>query len=728
MIDRYRKAGREAKIAADAQAAISAKMEDIRADAKQIAREVAAGHPDDIIDLVEAYLTQVPAAITQSLKRADDPSGTTLPFGFAVSSAEDVAKMLPPRVPRFRPNMPVPGKAGWTLDRLLGVGGFGEVWYAKHDRMASLVGAIKFCFGQTGRDLIHEADLIDRVMQAGTHPNIVPLKDVHLDGDAPWIMFEYVGGGTLTDWIHSLAGKSNEDRLPQVLSAIKQLADAVAFFHALERPLVHRDLKPSNILLDRVTKKLRITDFGIGAVAARESNRQESRGESSRGGRLLSYLRGSHTPTYSSPQQRRGDAPDPRDDVHALGVIAYQMLTGKLDSGPGTGATRALKRMGVGDDVAELLLRCASEELEDRPRHAGELLAELASVGERRDVSPPVAPSPAAVPQPERLSPPAQASGLGNGAEVASSLKGSLTGDGATLSGSKPVLADSPGRSPGLKETALRAEDKPLAVPVVPLVPRVRKAGDRHEIPLPGGAKMAFAWCPPGTFLMGSPSSEKERGDNETQHAVTLTKGFWMGIHPVTQAQWRAVMGTDPSHFKGDTLPVERVSWDDTQAFCRDLKQQAGVELRMPTEAEWEYAARGGTMTPFYFGSVLDGAQANCNGINPYGVGTHGPSLETTTPVGNYAAKYPSPWGLTDMLGNVWEWCADWYGAYTGREIEDPTGSKVGGSSRVRRGGGWNSEARYCRAACRGRFTPLGRRSNFGFRLAADASAFSPAG
>ena len=130
VIERYRKANREAKLATDAEEAISAKMDVIREVAKQIAREVAAGESAEVIDLVEAYLTQVPAAITQSLKRADDPTGTTLPLGFAIRSAEEVARMLPPRVPRFRPAMPVPGKPGWTLDHLLGVGGFGEVWFA----------------------------------------------------------------------------------------------------------------------------------------------------------------------------------------------------------------------------------------------------------------------------------------------------------------------------------------------------------------------------------------------------------------------------------------------------------------------------------------------------------------------------------------------------------------------------------------------------------------------
>lgn len=223
--------------------------------------------------------------------------------------------------------------------------------------------------------------------------------------------------------------------------------------------------------------------------------------------------------------------------------------------------------------------------------------------------------------------------------------------------------------------------------------------------------------------MMGSPDGEVRGGGfDELLHVVTLTKGFWIGIYPITQAQWRVVADTDPSHFKGDTLPVEQVSWDDTQAFCAALKQKAGIELRLPTEAEWEYAARGGTTTPYYWGDELNGTQANCGGFSPYGTKRAGPSVEKPTRVGNYAESFPHPWGLADVIGNVCEWCADWYGSYPTGVAVDPTGPNTG-SRRVCRGGRWWDSAKHCRAASRDKNPPDNSDNGIGFRLAADAAS-----
>ena len=232
-----------------------------------------------------------------------------------------------------------------------------------------------------------------------------------------------------------------------------------------------------------------------------------------------------------------------------------------------------------------------------------------------------------------------------------------------------------------------------------------------------------FANIPAGKFLMGSPETEKERIQDETQHEVTLTQGFRMGVHEVTQAQYELVMGQNPSHFKGATLPVEEVSYKDALAFCQKLsdlpaEKVAGRKYRLPTEAEWEYACRAGTSTPFHFGNELNGTQANCNGYSCYGTSQKGPFLGKTSPVGSYPAN---AWGLYDMHGNVWEWCADRYGNYPEGPVTDPSGSK-GGSYCVYRGGSWICVAADCRSANRPGSDPSDRNCGYGFRLALSSS------
>jgi formylglycine-generating enzyme required for sulfatase activity len=221
---------------------------------------------------------------------------------------------------------------------------------------------------------------------------------------------------------------------------------------------------------------------------------------------------------------------------------------------------------------------------------------------------------------------------------------------------------------------------------------------------------MEMLWVKPGTFEMGSPLSEKDRYDAETPHAVTLTQGFYLGKHEVTQSQWEKVMGSNPSHFKGGDRPVEKVSWTDVTSFCNKLtaseraagRLPAGMTYQLPTEAQWEYACRGGTKTTFSFGDELTSDQANIRG---------GP--RETTNVGQYAAN---PWGFHDMHGNVWEWCADWYGAYPTGAARDPILPSIG-SYRVGRGGSWFFTANGARSAYRHRFVPAGSYDSLGFRL-----------
>ncbi len=236
-----------------------------------------------------------------------------------------------------------------------------------------------------------------------------------------------------------------------------------------------------------------------------------------------------------------------------------------------------------------------------------------------------------------------------------------------------------------------------------------------HIAPYSNSLGMTFRYISPGTFWMGSPDTEVDRGSDETRHQVTLTSGFYMQTTEVTQGQWISVVGSNPSSFIscGDNCPVEQVSWDDIQTFLVFMNQQGEGTYRLPTEAEWEYCARAGTSTPFNTGGCLSTDQSNYNGNYPYSDCTSGVFRATPIAVGSFAAN---AWGLYDMHGNVWEWCSDWYGSYSTTAVTDPTGP-TSGTYRVLHGGSWADNSWDCRSADRDNGSPGGRSRFLGFRL-----------
>ncbi|MEW6220412.1 MAG: formylglycine-generating enzyme family protein [Thermodesulfobacteriota bacterium] len=230
------------------------------------------------------------------------------------------------------------------------------------------------------------------------------------------------------------------------------------------------------------------------------------------------------------------------------------------------------------------------------------------------------------------------------------------------------------------------------------------------------GVWQRMRWIRPGRFLMGSPEDEPERDGDEQQHEVILTRAFWLADTACTQALWKAVMGRKQlSQFRGDLRPMESVSWDQCMDFVRRInKQLPGLGLRLPFEAEWEYACRAGTTTPFSFGATITPEQVNYDGNYPYAGGRKGLYRNETVEVGSLPAN---PWGLFEMHGNVWEWCSDWYGDYPTGSVVDPEGSSTR-SGRVLRGGSWVIDAWRCRSAYRYRIDPANRYVFIGFRLA----------
>jgi formylglycine-generating enzyme required for sulfatase activity len=212
--------------------------------------------------------------------------------------------------------------------------------------------------------------------------------------------------------------------------------------------------------------------------------------------------------------------------------------------------------------------------------------------------------------------------------------------------------------------------------------------------------EMKFAWIPPGRFLMGS----DKVGAGTPVHRVTIAKGFWMGVYPVTQDQFEAVMGYNPSSVRGPAHPVENVNWFDAQEFCQEFGKLTGRPIRLPTEAEWEYACRASATSDYWSGND----EAALKRVGWFS----GTSDNQTHPVGKLEKN---KWGLSDVHGNVWEWCTDWFGPYLANDQTDPQGPPKG-DARVQRGGCSCSGSADCRAAVRAACAPADRRNFFGFR------------
>lgn len=235
---------------------------------------------------------------------------------------------------------------------------------------------------------------------------------------------------------------------------------------------------------------------------------------------------------------------------------------------------------------------------------------------------------------------------------------------------------------------------------------------------------------PGGTFLMGAPEEEESSYTDERPQHKVIVAPFFMGKYPVTQAQWRAVANLpkvdrdfdpDPARFRGDNRPVERVSWHDAVEFCRRLSQHSGRDYRLPSEAEWEYACRAGTTTPFHFGETITTDLANYDGNYTCGGGEKGVYRKETTKVGSFP---PNAFGLYDMHGNVWEWCADdWHSNYEGAPT-DGSAWLIGNGTKNKtlRGGSWNVSPGICRSAIRLNLTPGYANNRLGFRVACAAS------
>jgi formylglycine-generating enzyme required for sulfatase activity/predicted Ser/Thr protein kinase len=589
----------------------------------------------------------------------------------------------------------------YRIVSVLGRGGMGMVYRARDANLDCDV-AVKQAFfddEHLRKAFEREAKLLRKL----THPNLPKVTDLFTVGTVQYLVMDFIAGKDL----HQLLGESGgKIPLATALEWIDQALDALEYLHGQEPPVIHRDIKPANL---KVTEKgkLYVLDFGLAKGFHTQASRMSAPGS----------LQG-YTPGYAPIEQMQNAGTDARSDLYAVGATLYHLLTG---TPPPDAMVRSMNLLGRQPDplrpahevnpqvprpISAALERATAMYCDGRPATAAEMRRELreAVATHQRQVKTKPAPPPVA---PVVAPTPRAKSGMSAPAALATAVACLLFGgagvavyqNAVTPKNERPVASSNPANE----------KPAPSATPPTGSAPKAIK----------NAIGMEFVLVPAGKFQMGSPKTEAKRSSDEgPQHEVTIGAPFYLGKYEVTQGEWAAVMGNNPSYFKGDDrLPVENVSWNDCQEFITRLNaRKDGYVYRLPSEAEWEYACRAGTTTPFSFGKTLTTVQANYNGNYPYGDGPQGEYRNKTTRVGSFPAN---AWGLCDMHGNVWEWCQDgWHENYDGAPTDGSAWEVGSDNLRVVRGGSWGDLAFNCRAANRDRFAPDGRSFSVGVRLA----------
>ncbi len=644
-----------------------------------------------------AYLESWPATVRQTLRRPSDPSGKTDPEGIQFFKPDDLLLFLPARIPRFQPGPSPKGLDDWKLAEFRGLGECSEVWLGTSEQHAEhSPSVLKFASdAAAAADMIAHQNLFIQVFDLNDQAGIVPLRGVYLETDPPCLDVAFVYGYDLTSLIYDWKWRYDSAKPEASLKIVKRIAEIVGKAHA--RGIVHRDLKPSNVLLhpsEGGKFTIWVSDFGWGQIQAKRSM-ELGRGGTPRGEQQRLALRGAHTPLYASPQLAKKDGPDPRDDVHALGAIWYQLLKRDPHAPPpvGTDWVEQFRPAGFTDSQARLLISCLATRPEKRPVDAVTLAEMLGNVA----ISTPNAQDGSRL-----ISIKSQSGDYGN--------VGKAGPPASVLSGGGVVKV---GRAIG---------------PVSGAMPQLIAMGDAEAdgLPrlIPNGIGMTFALIPAGKYLMGSHDSEPGRRGNfeGPRHAVEITRPFYISVFPVTQGQYEKVVGKNPAHFTrtrggGSDHPVESVAWHEAEQFCQKLSIRSEEEIhdrayRIPSEAEWEYACRGGTNSYYSFGDKITQKLAHYTAAGAFAT-TGGKGH--TAPVGQYP---PNPYGLYDMHGNVQEWVSDWYDDYYYNESPptDPQGPDRG-SLKVVRGGCFAMIGSDCRCAARRPHDPNSFTETVGFRV-----------
>ena len=522
-----------------------------------------------------------------------------------------------------------------------------------------------------------------RVLKTLSHPNIVQMLD---QGEAfddsrngfAYLVLEYLAGGTLQ--AHCRHAPLT---LVQVQTYFRPVTAALEMAHA--HGIIHRDLTPANLLLSADKSTVKVSDFGVAKVLVRSNNPAVTR--------VGTDL---YAPPEHHPNQEESFEPlTPAADVYSLAKTIYYVLTGSapqefrhqpIDRLPAT-----LAAQPEGQPLLTVLQRATATRVQDRYASVAEFWQNFGAVEARHDNGH----VHQKVPARNRIVIEFAAAKDKPEPDLPAPLKSSEF---------QFITLDAAGRVEARRQARARVFAEELGQ----------------------GETLELMEIPAGTFLMGSPTSEAERKEAEgPQHSVRVP-AFFCGKYPITQAQWRVVaqwppvncaLPLAPSVYKGAQHPVENISWYDAVEFCARLSQHTKRHYRLPTEAEWEYACRAGTTTPFHCGATITPAFACYDGTLPYAAAPKGKERLQTTPVGSF--KLCNAFGLSDLHGNVWEWCADaWRANYQSAPVDARAWEDADKAApRVIRGGSWFNAARLCRSAYRFFAAPDSRSHERGFRV-----------
>jgi formylglycine-generating enzyme required for sulfatase activity len=564
--------------------------------------------------------------------------------------------------------------------RLIGRGGFGRTFLAQDEYRAGKPRCvIKQFYPQDRSVRVQAMELFQqeslRLAQLGGHPQIPSLYKQFGQQDYEYIAQEFIDGDNLAQ---ELAAKGQNFTELEIRSLLADLLPVLTFIHRAE--VIHRDIKPENIIRRRSDNQLCLVDFGAAKYATATA--------------LAKTGTTIGSAEYVAPEQARGKAMF-ASDIYSLGVTCIYLLTSVspfdlFDTLNGEWVWRQyLDRNLVGDDLGRILDRTIQNLLKDRYQTAAAVQTALTQpmlVAASTSVNPAKKAVNSTLPlQPAAPIPTLNSSQFKNYPPI-------------EIANYESVIVRRDGRIESYSEHQIRYFREPL-----------------------GGSfwkkqYLEMACIPGGNFVMGASTSEHKLADNERpQHRVEI-KPFWLGRYPITQAQYQLLMGQNPAYFCKEGHPIETINYYEAIEFCKVLSQKTGRAYRLPSEAEWEYACRAGTTTPFHYGATMMADLGNCDGRESYNRAPESEYRQETTPVGNFP---PNAFGLYDLHGNVWEWCSDYWQEDYQHAPSDGRPRLAGDASyRPLRGGAWSCPPRACRSASRCSMSAFYSDRSTGFRVA----------